>query len=121
MLPGKQANRELFNDGELDVYSTTKRVIVQHKAHLRFGLRTVGVTRFYQAKIANSGIDKLISVPLNTFINTNNTLIVIDDVQYTVGQVQGKYDSIPPSMYITLNKAIPAYSNADRKDNDESS
>lgn len=87
MLTGKQANRELFNDGELDVYSTNKRVIVQRKAHLRFGLRTVGVTRFYQAKIANSGIDRLISVPLNPFINTNNTLVIMNDVQYTVSQV----------------------------------
>lgn len=118
MLPGKQANKELFNDGELDVYSTSKRVIVQHKAHLRFGLRTIGVTRFYQAKIANSGIDKLISVPLNPFINTNNTLIVMDGVQYTVSQVQEKYDSIPPAMYVTLNKAMPEYSMAERIDDE---
>lgn len=110
MLTGKQANRELFNDGELDVYSTNKRVIVQHKAHIRFGLRTVGVTRFYQAKIANSGIDRLISVPLNPFINTNNTLVIMNGVQYTVSQVQEKYDTIPPVMYVTLNKAMPEFS-----------
>ena len=110
MLTGKQANRELFNDGELDVYSTNKRVIVQRKAHLRFGLRTVGVTRFYQAKIANSGIDRLISVPLNPFINTNNTLVIMNDVQYTVSQVQEKYDTVPPAMYVTLNKAMQEFS-----------
>lgn len=110
MLTGKQANRELFNDGELDVYSTSKRTIVQLKAHLRYGIRTIGVTRFYQAKIANSGIDRLISVPLNPFINTNNTIVIMNGVQYTVSQVQEKYDTIPPAMYVTLNKAMPEFS-----------
>ena len=45
-------------------------------------------------------------------------VLVMDGVQYTVSQVQEKYDSIPPAMYVTLNKAMPEYSMAERIDDE---
>ncbi len=108
MLNLKQANRELFNDGVCILCRTDKRKIVANVARLRFGIRTVGVTRFYQAKIADSGIDKLISVPFNSFISSKH-IVLINDEQYNIKLVQEKYDTVPPSMYITLQKTIPAY------------
>lgn len=47
-----------------------------------------------------------------------HTRIRMDGVQYTVSQVQEKYDSIPPAMYVTLNKAMPEYSMAERIDDE---
>ena len=44
----KTANRELFNDGMCTVCKTEKRAITADICSFRFGLRTVGVTRFYQ-------------------------------------------------------------------------
>lgn len=105
----KKQNRELFNDGLVTIYKTEKRRIKTEVARLRYGLRTVGVKRFYEAKIAGSRVDKLISVPFNKFI-TGSSLLIIDDTQYEVVQIQEKYDSIPPVMYITLKQPATEYS-----------
>lgn len=87
----KTANRELFNDGMCTVCKTEKRAITADICSFRFGLRTVGITRFYQAKIAESSIDRLISVPFNRFINAKS-IILINEVQYEIRQIQEKYD-----------------------------
>lgn len=114
----KQQNRELFNDGIVHICKTDKRSIVEDITMLRFGLRTVGVTRFYQAKIADSTVDKLISIPKNNLINLKN-IAIINNVQYEIKQVQEKYDTVPPSMYLTLQKAVPEYKD-ERSKSDES-
>lgn len=105
----KKQNRELFNDGLVEVYKTEKRHIKNEVAKLRYGLRTVGIKRFYEAKIAGVRADKLISVPFNKFI-TGNNLLIINGTQYEVVQVQEKYDSVPPAMYITLKQPATEYS-----------
>lgn len=113
----KTANRELFNDGMCTVCKTEKRAITADICSFRFGLRTVGITRFYQAKIAESSIDRLISVPFNRFINAKS-IILINEVQYEVKQIQEKYDTEPPSMYLTLQRAIPVYEDRRNKSNE---
>ena len=107
----KKQNRELFNDGLVTIYKTEKRRIKTEVARLRYGLRTVGIKRFYEAKIAGVRADKLISVPFNKFITgSSSSLLIIDDTQYEVVQIQEKYDSIPPVMYITLKQPATEYS-----------
>lgn len=108
MVQRKRANRELFNDGKCVVCKTEKKAITEEIAALRYGLRTVGITRFYQAKISESGVDMLISVPFNHFVNAKS-IILINGEQYEINQVQEKYDTSPASMYLTLKKAYPAY------------
>lgn len=105
----KKRNQELFNDGVLEVYSTDRRTVTGLKrSDIRYGLRTVGVNRFYQSKLADSQVDQLISVPINAFIGGDD-LIIIDGIQYEIGQIQKKYDTSPASMYISLKEALPMY------------
>ena len=40
----------------------------------------------------------------------------MNDVQYTVSQVQEKYDTVPPAMYVTHNKAMPEFSRKEATD-----
>ncbi len=116
----KKRNEETFNDGIAFLCKTSKRSIVEEVGKCRFGLRTVGVHRFYQAKILGAAIDNLISVPLNDKITTYNMLIIISGEQYEITQIQKKYDTFPPAMYLTLNKALPVYSDERRSDNEDS-
>ena len=118
MLNSRQRRVEQFNDGIAIICETKNKAIVKEVARLRFGIRTIGVTRFYQAKISGSNIDKLISVPVNKFVNAKS-VILIEDEQYTVKQLQEKMDTVPPTVYITLLKAAPQYE--DRRSLNESS
>lgn len=104
----KQANRESFNDGVVTICKTDKRTITSDIANIRYGLRTVGVTRFYQAKIADIEIDMLISIPHNKLLD-GKVIAIINNIQYEIKQIQDKYDTVPPSKYLTLKKAVPAY------------
>lgn len=112
----KKHNREMFNDGVVNVCSTEKRRIKKDIAVIRFGLRTVGVKRFYEAKISGSRVDRLISVPINNII-TGSSLLIINNTQYEVEQIQEKYDTVPPAMYITLREPATAYTD-ERGQND---
>lgn len=44
-----------FNDGSLDICSVKGRKIVEtRQAGIRFGFRTVGIKRFYEAKVLSN-------------------------------------------------------------------
>lgn len=104
-------NFETFNDGILSVYEGEGRVItrvIQEK--VSFGNRTIGIKRFYQAGVEGAKIDRLISVPINNFIQKDN-IIIIDNTQYTIYQIQIKYDEKPPCLYLSLLKANIIYTN----------
>ena len=60
----KNRKFETFNDGILTVCEASGRTITGTKREgVRFGNRTVGVKRFWEAKVAGSEIACLVSVP----------------------------------------------------------
>ena len=66
---------ETFGDGLLSICETDERSITGTKMeHIRYGNKTVGVQRFWQAKTVGNKVDKLISVPLEV-LQLNQILV----------------------------------------------
>lgn len=109
---------ETFGDGLLSICETEERSITGSKMeHIRYGNKTVGVQRFWQAKTVGNKVDKLISVPLEV-LQLNQ--ILVNDVailetepgfpgQYQILQIQPKYDSRPSALYLSLERLIHPY------------
>lgn len=124
-IPSRQF--ETFGDGLLAVCEADERTITRTKMeHIRFGNRTVGVQRFWQAKTAGNKVNKLLAVPLSVLeidmIEVNDVVILENETemkdragQYQILQVQPKYDARPPALYLSLEKLVHPYK--DRRDN----
>lgn len=105
---------ETFTDGLLTICDADERVLVKTKLdNIRYGKRTVGVARFWQAKTAGNKVDKLVAVPLETLdaaaIEINDVVVVKNAPvggQYQIVQMQLKFDTKPPSLYLTLEKLV---------------
>lgn len=118
---------ETFGDGLLSICETDERRITGTKMeHIRYGNKTVGVQRFWQAKTAGNKVDKLISVPLEV-LQLNQ--ILVNDIailetepgspgQYQILQIQPKYDSRPPALYISLERLVHPYKDERRENGD---
>lgn len=112
---------ENFGDGLLAVCEADERTITRTKMeHIRFGNRTVGVQRFWQAKTAGNKVDKLLAVPLSALdidmIEVNDVVILENEIvigeksgQYQILQIQPKYDAKPPALYLSLEKLVHPY------------
>lgn len=117
-MPRISSDFEVFGDGLLSICETDERSIIGTKMeHIRYGNKTVGVQRFWQAKTTGNKIDKLISVPLEV-LQINQ--ILINDIailetepgspgQYQILQIQPKYDSRPPALYLSLERLVHPY------------
>lgn len=91
-----------FNDGVLDVCGVSKGSLITTKIkRIRFGNRTVGVTRFWQAKISSNEIERMVAI-LEAGEVTTKDVCVIGERQYKVLQVEHKYDEYPPCMFLSL-------------------
>ena len=98
----KNRNFETFNDGILTVCEVSGRSIIKTKKNgVRFGNRTVGVKRFWEAKVAGSEIAYLVAVPDPLGIERGD-IILMNGRQYRVSQIQGKFDTWPPCLYLSL-------------------
>lgn len=125
-IPSRQF--ETFGDGLLAVCEADERTITRTKMeHIRFGNRTVGVQRFWQAKTAGNKVNKLLAVPLSVLeidmIEVNDVVILENEAemkdragQYQILQVQPKYDARPPALYLSLEKLVHPYKDG-REDN----
>lgn len=125
-IPSRQF--EAFGDGLLAVCEADERTITRTKMeHIRFGNRTVGVQRFWQAKTAGNKVNKLLAVPLSVLeidmIEVNDVVILENEAemkdragQYQILQVQPKYDARPPALYLSLEKLVHPYKDG-REDN----
>ena len=123
-IPSRQF--ETFGDGLLAVCEADERKITRTKMeHIRFGNRTVGVQRFWQAKTAGNKVNKLLAVPLSVLeidlIEVNDVVILENETemkdqagQYQIIQAQPKYDARPPALYLSLEKLVHPYK--DRRD-----
>lgn len=118
-IPSRQF--ENFGDGLLAVCEADERKITRTKMeHIRFGNRTVGVQRFWQAKTAGNKVNKLLAVPLSVLeidmIEVNDVVILENETemkdqagQYQILQAQPKYDARPPALYLSLEKLVHPY------------
>ena len=125
-IPSRQF--ENFGDGLLAVCEADERTITRTKMeHIRFGNRTVGVQRFWQAKTAGNKVNKLLAVPLSVLeidlIEVNDVVILENEAemedragQYQILQAQPKYDARPPALYLSLEKLVHPYKDG-REDN----
>ena len=124
-IPSRQF--ETFGDGLLAVCEADERTITRTKMeHVRFGNRTVGVQRFWQAKTAGNKVNKLLAVPLSVLeidmIEVNDVVILENETemkdragQYQILQVQPKYDARPPALYLSLEKLVHPYKDSPAK------
>lgn len=122
-----RSDYETFGDGLLSICETDERCITGTKMeHIRYGNKTVGVQRFWQAKTAGNKVDKLISVPLEV-LQLNQ--ILVNDIailetepgspgQYQILQIQPKYDSRPPALYISLERLVHPYKDERQENGD---
>ncbi|EOS40925.1 hypothetical protein C808_00088 [Lachnospiraceae bacterium M18-1] len=121
-MPGiKNKKFETFGDGLLTICEAEDRKLIQNKIeHVRYGNRTIGVSRFWQAKTAGNKVDKLLSIPLDLLnlsqVNVHDIIILENEEkgkggsgQYEIIQIQQKFDAEPPTLYLSLEKLVHTY------------
>lgn len=91
--------------------------------NVRFGNRTVGISRFWQAKTAGNDVSRLIAVPYEVIqilnIDIHDVVLFESETsneQYQILQIQHKFDTTPPAMYLSLEKLVHPYK--DRRANE---
>lgn len=78
MLKKKQGINQ-FNSGGLFLCSIENRSVTKTLLFLRYKKEKIGVTRFYQARVSDSKIDMLISVPINPIlVDTDRSKYVVE-------------------------------------------
>ena len=110
--------RQLYNDGVASIYSVTNIAAPGNKSKdgleikavdLRYSEEVVGITRFYNAKQAKITIHKLLRLPRRDIVSPLDVIIPIDDVQYTIVQIQYPQDVFPESMDLSLERIDSKY------------
>ena len=111
---------ETFTDGMLSICKTEGRTIVDTKLKdIRFGNRTIGERRYFDAQTAGNKITKLLSIPAAT-LNADSIesldIVILntqkksnDPAQYKIVQIQEKFDATPPAIYLSLEKIVQLY------------
>lgn len=99
----------MFNSGVLQICIKEDKRIKENliSGILRYNDLTLGVKRYYEARIANSSISKVISIPYQDILNNddrNKYVVLIDGKWYEVDLIQKKYDSFIPKCILTLKK-----------------
>lgn len=108
MIRAKANTSEYWNDGRLTVLSAEEGVIISEKGCIPFGYKTIGIKRFYNAAIAGSEIQKVVSVPDNSIVKQKDLIELFDFKTgekniYRVDLLQEK-DTAPISIWLTLIK-----------------
>ena len=92
-----------FNDGMCDIYSVVNNKLGSKIMTLCFGDRTVGMQRFWVARAASTEINRVIHVPRQYSITTDQN-VVISETRYRIEQTQQLNDTNPPVTVLTLRK-----------------
>lgn len=131
----KNKQFETFTDGVLSICNAEERTITYTKLKgIRFGNRTIGERRYFDAQTAGNKLSKLLSIPAEV-LNRENIevldVVVIDSqsgwlwdpfdferdeiinehnpAQYKIVQIQEKFDATPPAVYLSLEKIVQLY------------
>jgi len=95
-----------FNDGICNIFTideNSERVANKYTS-LGFGNRVLGFKRYFEASARQIDINRVIRIPQLDGID-NYDYVEIDSVIYGVKMVQPIYDTNPPSIDLTLDKA----------------
>ena len=88
---------ENFGDGLLTICEADERSLTRTKLeHIRFGNRTVGVTRYWKAQTAGNQVDKLLAIPLEVLDAEQievNDVIILENETAGVVFITGKADA----------------------------
>lgn len=99
----------MFNDGILQICELSERKIVKTKMdRVRYGDMTVGIKRFWDAKVAGNDIEKTVAIPKIPDISRMD-LILINGKQYKIEQIQDKFDQMPPYLLLSLSTSPITY------------
>lgn len=93
---------QTFNDGILSLYSVTDNdglALIQ--SGIRFGTRTVGSKRFFEAYEFQRKADKLVRIPQTKEPHADD-VVIIEGAQYNILQVQDIKDTMPKCWQLTL-------------------
>lgn len=99
---------EQFNDGVLTRLKASDGVITESLVNFPYGEKTVGIKRFYNAKVSGSEISMMVSVPYNHFIRQKDLVELhsfhTDETKvFRIDLLQFK-DTAPKSLWLTLVK-----------------
>ena len=121
-MPRMKGSFETFGDGILTICEADERTLIKTKMeHVRFGNKTIGVQRFWQAKTAGNKVDRLISMPLSimkkVLVEVNDVVLIeTEGKQYIINQVQPKFDARPPALYLSMEQLVHPYKDKREKD-----
>lgn len=95
-----------FNDGICNIFTLNENgVRMTNKfSNLGFSKRVLGFKRYFDAAARQIEINRVIRIPQLEGIN-NYDFVEIDNIKYGVKMVQEIYDTNPPSIDLTLDKA----------------
>lgn len=93
-----------FNEGVCYVYEANERELTSFKGKFYFAIESVGLNHYFQAQNNNIGIDRMIGVPLNDLIDTQD-IVKIDDVFYRIVRIQYKDYNRPHYISISLQRS----------------
>ncbi len=94
-----------FNSGYVLIYDTDDEgEIIKDSAFLnRYGIKTVGIKRYYYARQNDIKVDMVIVMPQRPCI-TSRHIAEIQDKKYKIVQVQHMDDTNPKSTVLTLSQ-----------------
>ena len=115
----KNRKFETFGDGILDICEASGRVLTKTKIRgARFGNKTVGAKRFWDAKVQGTEISRMVCI-LNQPGVERDDIVRIGDRQYRIAQVQDKFDASPPCLYLSLESVQVPYRDERQEDHEE--
>lgn len=108
-----------FNDGIVSVYAVDNAADIgdmpeerlTFKYKLRFEYQTIGVRRNYEAMQADVQLSELIRIPMHRDISSQDVAL-INDIQYSIVQVQHDTGTRPPSSKLSLSRLEVDYDSA---------
>lgn len=105
----KNQKFETFNDGTLEICEASGRALKKTKlSDVRFGNKTVGVKRYWEAQVSGNNINRMISILYAPGIERDD-IAIIGERQYRISQVQEKFDARPPCLYLSLESVQVSY------------
>lgn len=100
---------ETFNSGILTLCEVKNRSLTGTKLKdARFGNKTVGEKRFWDAQVSSTTLSKMICVLPNDAYEQDD-IILIGSRQYKIVQIQDKFDAYPPCFYLSLESVQTPY------------
>lgn len=97
---------ETFNSGILELCQVRENKIIRTvQAGIRFGDKTIGVNRYWQAQVSSAKVDRLVAVQIIPDIEYDQ-IVLINGVQYKLLQIQFRQDTKPSTLLLSLERLV---------------